>query len=61
MDNFDDLEKWIGVPCTEDDFLDNFLWAWMNLSTRCFGHHHLPNEIAMCPLVDMINHHDKSD
>ena len=31
-------------------------WAWMNLCTRCFGHHHLPNDIAMCPLVDLVNH-----
>ena len=31
-------------------------WAWMNLSTRCFGHHHLPNDIAMCPLIDLVNH-----
>jgi hypothetical protein len=30
----------------------------MNLATRCFGHHHLPNEIAMCPLVDLINHNE---
>ena len=28
----------------------------MNLCTRCFGHHHLPNDIAMCPLIDLVNH-----
>lgn len=28
----------------------------MNLSTRCFGHYHLPNDIAMCPLLDLVNH-----
>ena len=33
-----------------------FEWAWMNLCTRCFGYHHLPNDIAMCPLMDQVNH-----
>ena len=28
----------------------------MNLATRCFGYYHLPNEIAMCPLMDLLNH-----
>ena len=28
----------------------------MNLSTRCFGIHQLPNDVAMCPLIDLINH-----
>jgi hypothetical protein len=31
-------------------------WAWMNLQTRCFGIHQLPNEVAMCPLLDLVNH-----
>jgi hypothetical protein len=31
-------------------------WAWMNLCTRCFGYHHTPNDISMCPLIDMVNH-----
>jgi hypothetical protein len=31
-------------------------WAWMNLVTRCFGYYHLPNSIAMCPLMDLLNH-----
>jgi hypothetical protein len=39
--------------------MQHFEWAWMNVSTRAFGHHHLPNEIAMCPLVDLINHDNK--
>ncbi len=32
-------------------------WAFMNISTRCFGIHHLPDEVAMCPLIDLVNHH----
>ena len=28
----------------------------MNVATRCFGHAQLPNEIAMCPLIDLLNH-----
>lgn len=36
--------------------MDLWDWAWMNLCTRCFGHHHLPNDIAMCPLLDLVNH-----
>ena len=31
-------------------------WAWMNLCTRCFGYYHTPNDIAMCPLMDLVNH-----
>jgi hypothetical protein len=33
-----------------------FDWAWMNVGTRCFGTHHLPSDIAMVPLLDLINH-----
>ena len=43
----------VGSP---DEFLDLFEWAWMNVATRCFGHAQLPNEIAMCPLLDLLNH-----
>lgn len=39
-----------------DDFKDLFDWAWMNCATRCFGHPHVPNEIAMVPLLDLVNH-----
>ena len=28
----------------------------MNLSTRCFGHANLPCDIAMVPLLDLVNH-----
>jgi hypothetical protein len=28
----------------------------MNLWTRSFGYYHLPNQIALCPLIDLINH-----
>lgn len=33
-----------------------FDWAWMNVGTRCFGTYHLPCEIAMVPLLDLMNH-----
>ena len=35
---------------------EHFNWAWMNVGTRCFGTHHLPSDIAMVPLLDLINH-----
>jgi len=41
---------------TVEEIMQLWDWAWMNLSTRCFGHHHLPNDIAMCPLLDLVNH-----
>ena len=28
----------------------------MNVATRCFGHPQVPNEIAMVPLLDLVNH-----
>lgn len=37
---------------TEEDFE----WAWMNVGTRCFGTHHLPGDITMVPLLDLLNH-----
>jgi len=39
-----------------DDYMELFDWAWMNLATRCFGHYHFPCDIAMCPLIDLVNH-----
>jgi len=41
---------------TVEDFMQHWEWAWMNLATRCFGHYHMPNEIAMMPLLDLANH-----
>ncbi len=38
-----------------------FDWGWMNVGTRCFGTHHFPSEIAMVPLVDLINHATKDE
>jgi hypothetical protein len=38
------------------DFIDLFEWASMNCATRCFGHAQVPNEICMCPLLDLVNH-----
>ncbi len=38
-----------------------FEWGWMNVGTRCFGTHHFPSEIAMVPLVDLINHATKDE
>ena len=59
-ENFDTLQKWIaqmGIKIdTVEDFLQHWEWAWMNLATRCFGHYHMPNEIAMMPLLDLANH-----
>ena len=45
---------------TINELMSHFEWAWMNLCTRCFGHYHLPNEIAMVPLVDLINHENST-
>ena len=28
----------------------------MNLATRCFGHPNVPCDIAMVPLLDLVNH-----
>ena len=39
------------------EITDLYDWATMNCYTRCFGHAHVPNEIAMVPLIDLINHH----
>lgn len=57
------LEKYLvhinaktGHTYTVDDYMDHYWWAWMNLCTRCFGYYHTPNDIAMCPLMDMVNH-----
>ena len=38
------------------DLTDLFMWASMNCATRCFGHSQVPNEIAMVPLLDLVNH-----
>ena len=58
--NFDNLQTWLsqmGVHIeSQDEFINLFEWAWMNVATRCFGHPQLPNEIAMCPLMDLLNH-----
>jgi len=50
------LNEWQGTDLSVEEIMAHWEWAWMNLSTRCFGHHHLPNDIAMCPLLDLINH-----
>ena len=54
------LQEWLkesGVLVkTEDEIMQYWDWAWMNLATRCFGHFHLPNDIAMVPLLDLVNH-----
>jgi len=56
-EHFSTLNDWLGIAdLTPASFLDLFEWAWMNVATRVFGHLHLPNEIAMCPLMDLINH-----
>ena len=54
--NFDSLNEWLNDSFLFEDFELLWNWAWMNLCTRCFGHHHLPNDIAMCPLIDLVNH-----
>ena len=46
----------IGFEITEEEIMSNFEWAWMNLCTRCFGHYHLPYQMAMCPFIDLVNH-----
>ena len=47
----------IGVHLSSpSDLTDLFEWASMNCATRCFGHPHVPNEIAMVPLLDLVNH-----
>ena len=33
-----------------------FDWGWMNVGTRCFGTYHVPGDIAMVPLLDLMNH-----
>ena len=40
---------------------DMFDWAWMNIGTRCFGTYHLPHELAMEPLLDLMNHSMNDD
>lgn len=58
--HFSVLQEWLKegevFVNTEDDIMQYWDWAWMNLATRCFGHFHLPNEIAMVPLLDLVNH-----
>ena len=41
------------------EMTDLFEWANMNCATRCFGHAQVPNGIAMCPLIDLVNHADE--
>ena len=36
--------------------LDLFDWASLNVATRCFGHPQVPNDLAMVPLADLVNH-----
>lgn len=40
------------------DLIDEkmFDWGWMNVGTRCFGTYHVPGDIAMVPLLDLMNH-----
>ena len=48
------------VNLTSPSELTNlFEWASMNCYTRCFGHPHVPNEIAMVPLLDLVNHEEE--
>lgn len=44
-----------------EDYMRHFEWAFMNLATRCFGHYHMPNEIAMMPLLDLANHAEEQN
>lgn len=59
-ENFLTLKEWLahmGIKVDSvQDFMQHWEWAWMNLATRCFGHYHMPNEIAMMPLMDLANH-----
>ncbi|CDW87774.1 UNKNOWN [Stylonychia lemnae] len=41
------------VDLIDDEMFD---WAWMNVGTRCFGTYHVPGDIAMVPLLDLMNH-----
>jgi len=41
--------------------MQHWEWAWMNLATRCFGHYHLPHELAMVPLMDLCNHTESQE
>lgn len=43
------------LTITEQDFD----WAWMNVGTRCFGTHHIPGDIGMVPLLDLMNHNNE--
>lgn len=51
------LAEWSQIPAlSHAAVMAQWDWAWMNLCTRCFGHYHVPNDLAMVPLMDMINH-----
>lgn len=51
------LAEWSQIPTlSHAAVMAQWDWAWMNLCTRCFGHYHVPNDLAMVPLMDMINH-----
>jgi hypothetical protein len=56
IEHIETLNSWSDSKYSVQEIMALWDWAWMNLSTRCFGHHHLPNDIALCPLLDLVNH-----
>ncbi|KAJ6502567.1 hypothetical protein C8R45DRAFT_977015 [Mycena sanguinolenta] len=46
---------------SEDELQADFLWGWLNVNTRCVYHRvkatrSHPDNLAMCPILDMANH-----
>lgn len=65
IEHFTKIKTWLAhtgvVVESAEDFMSHFEWAFMNLATRCFGHYHMPNEIAMMPLLDLANHAEEQE
>ncbi|KAF9477385.1 SET domain-containing protein [Pholiota conissans] len=44
-----------------DDLEDSYLWAWLNVNTRCVYHRLMksrsdPDNMTLCPILDFANH-----
>ena len=50
----DDIEA-LGVG-DGDELIEQVCSALVTVMTRCFGHTEMPGQMALCPLIDLMNH-----
>ncbi|KAF8514077.1 hypothetical protein JB92DRAFT_2920908 [Gautieria morchelliformis] len=53
------------IPSVTEEHVETYLWAWLNVNTRCVYHRvspspSHPDNLTLCPLLDLANHTSSS-